>query len=68
MRIDGVSEGRPAASAGLIRGDIVKKIDTVLVTDMMSYMTALSLFEAGSESDIIIERGGEEIQKSVIWD
>ena len=68
MRIDGVSEGRPTASAGLIRGDIVKKIDTVLVTDMMSYMTALSLFEAGSESDIIIERGGEEIQKSVIWD
>ena len=68
MRIDGVSEGRPAASAGLIRGDIVKKIDTVLVTDMMSYMTALSLFEAGSESDVIIERGGEEIQKSVIWD
>jgi hypothetical protein len=46
----------------------VKKIDTVLVTDMMSYMTALSLFEAGSESDVIIERGGDEIQMSVIWD
>ncbi len=68
MRIDGVSEGRPAASAGLIRGDVVKKIDTVLVTDMMSYMTALSLFEAGSESNVIIERGGEEIQMSVLWD
>lgn len=68
MRIDGVSEGRPAASAGLIRGDVVTQIDTVLVTDMMSYMTALSLFEAGSESNIIIERGGEEIQKTVIWD
>ena len=68
MRIDGVSEGRPAASAGLIRGDVVKQIDTVLVTDMMSYMTALSLFEAGSESNIIIERVGEEIQKTVLWD
>ena len=68
MRIDGVSEGRPAALAGLIRGDVVKRIDTVLVTDMMSYMTALSLFEAGSESDVIIERGGDEIQMSVIWD
>jgi S1-C subfamily serine protease len=68
MRIDGVSEGRPAANAGMIRGDIVRQIDTVEVKDMMSYMTALSLFEAGVESNVTIERNGKLEQLIVLWD
>lgn len=68
MRIDGVSEDRPAANAGLQRGDVVLAIDTVQVVDMMSYMGALSLFEAGQTSEVKVKRGGEEIVLSVNWD
>jgi S1-C subfamily serine protease len=52
----------------MIRGDIVRQIDTVEVKDMMSYMTALSLFEAGVESNVTIERNGKLEQLIVLWD
>jgi len=68
MRIDGVSEDRPAANAGLQRGDIVVRIDTVSVVDMMSYMTALSLFEAGTISEVEVIRNGEAVSVEVTWD
>jgi hypothetical protein len=68
MRIDGVSDDRPASIAGMRRGDVVVQIDTLIVTDMMSYMTALSMFEPGVESEVTIERNGQREQKTVIWD
>lgn len=68
MRIDGVTEGRPAAMAGLKRGDVVLRMDTLLVVDMMSYMTGLSLFEEGMVTEVEIERGGDRLTVNVIWD
>ena len=68
MRIDGVSEGRPAQLAGLERGDVVLSIDTVQVTDMMTYMGALSLFEAGQTSEVVVSRKGATQAFTVTWD
>lgn len=68
MRIDGVSEGRPAQMAGLQRGDVVLAIDTVEVVDMMSYMGALSLFDEGQTSTVVVSRGSKELTFSVLWD
>ncbi|HBL80559.1 MAG TPA: peptidase M28 [Aequorivita sp.] len=59
MRIDGVSEDKPAQKAGLQKGDIVVKMGDFEVTDMMSYMKSLSKFEKGQTAKITIERGGE---------
>ncbi len=42
MRIDGVSEDKPAQKAGLQRGDVVIKLGEYDIKDMMGYMTALS--------------------------
>ena len=50
MRIDGLSEGRPAINAGLKAGDIVIKIGDYDIRDMTSYMQALSKFNKGEES------------------
>ncbi len=61
MRIDGVSGDRPASRAGLKTGDVVIKMGDVDVTDMMSYMTALSKFEKGDSTTVIIKRGSEEL-------
>ncbi len=68
MRIDGVTEGRPAANAGLKRGDVVVRMDTVEVTDMMSYMQGLSVFDAGMTTEVEVERSGERIAVEVTWD
>ncbi|RNC88114.1 MAG: M28 family peptidase [Winogradskyella sp.] len=65
MRIDGTREDTPAVNAGLKKGDIVIKLGDSLVTDMMSYMRALSVFEKGDEAEISVKRGEEIIDTKV---
>ena len=65
MRIDGTREETPAYSAGLKKGDIVIKLGDSTVTDMMSYMRALSVFDKGDEAAISIKRGEETIETKV---
>ena len=65
MRIDGVSEGKPAFRANLEKGDIVIKLGDHEVADMMSYMRALSKFSPGEETTVVVKRGSENISKSI---
>jgi C-terminal processing protease CtpA/Prc len=67
MRIDGVSDGRPASRAGLKTGDVVIKMGEVEVKDMMSYMTALSKFESGDTTTVTIKRESEELSFPVTF-
>lgn len=62
MRIDGVSEDKPAQKAGLQKGDIVVKLGDSLVTDMMSYMRALSTFDNGDTTKVTVKRGEDEVE------
>ena len=61
MRIDGVSEDKPAMKAGLLAGDIVVQLGEIEVTDMMSYMKALSEFKKGDATEVIVKRGEEKL-------
>jgi hypothetical protein len=65
MRIDGISEEKPAQKAGLQKGDIVIQLGDSTVVDMMSYMRALSVFKAGDESKVVVKRGSEEVEKVI---
>ena len=56
MRIDGISEDKPAQKAGLQKGDVVVKLGDSLVVDMMSYMRALSVFEKGDSTVVKVAR------------
>lgn len=67
MRIDGVSEDKPAQRAGLKKGDIVKKLGEQDVTDMMSYMKALSKFEEGQTVIVHVERDGQLMSVEVTF-
>ncbi|MCX7548789.1 M28 family peptidase [Xanthomarina sp. F1114] len=62
MRIDGISEDKPAQKAGLQKGDIVVKLGDSSIVDMMSYMRALSVFNAGDSTKVIVKRNGEPIE------
>lgn len=59
MRIDGVTEGKPAATAGLEKGDVVTRLGDSTIVDMMDYMRALSAFKEGQETTVVYKRGEE---------
>lgn len=65
MRIDGVSEDKPAQKAGLQKGDVVFQLGENTITDMMSYMKALSVFEAGDSTTVKVKRGEETIEAKI---
>ncbi|MCF8273623.1 MAG: M28 family peptidase [Flavobacteriaceae bacterium] len=59
MRIDGVSEDKPALKAGMQKGDIVLKMGDNDIVDMMSYMKSLGKFEKGNTTQVTIKRNEE---------
>ncbi|MBL0340271.1 MAG: M28 family peptidase [Bacteroidetes bacterium] len=65
MRIDGLSDGKPAQKAGLLAGDIVVQLGENKVTDMMSYMKALGRFVKGDKTNVIVKRGTESVTKEI---
>jgi C-terminal processing protease CtpA/Prc len=67
MKIDGVSKDRPAEKAGILKGDIVIKLGDYNVPDMMSYMRALSKFQSGESTSVLIQREGKTIKKEITF-
>lgn len=67
MRIDGVSEEKPAQKAGLQKGDVVMKLGNYDTVDMMSYMKALSQYEKGQTVTVTIERAGKPLKVEVTF-
>ncbi|MGY0391211.1 M28 family peptidase [Bizionia sp. KMM 8389] len=62
MRIDGISEDKPAQKAGLQKGDVVIKLGDSTVTNMMSYMRALSAFDTGDSTKVTVSRNGKPLE------
>ncbi len=56
MRIDGVTDDRPAAKAGLLAGDIIVKLGDDEIKDIHAYMKALSRFKKGDSTTVEVER------------
>lgn len=67
MRIDGISEDKPAQKAGLKKGDIVVKLGDSLVIDMMSYMKILALFKEGDKTKVIVDRSGKMVEAEIAF-
>ncbi|AXG68760.1 aminopeptidase YwaD [Kordia sp. SMS9] len=68
MRIDGVSENRPAQKAGLQKGDVVVQLGEFEITDMKTYMKALSQFEKGSSTTVKVNRDGTLVEAEITFD
>lgn len=67
MRIDGVTEGKPASKAGLQRGDIVIQLGDHKVFDMTSYMKALGMFNKGDTAIAKVKRGTDVLDVTVTF-
>lgn len=56
MRIDGVTENKPAARAGIKTGDIVQRLGGMEVKNVQDYMKALSNFKKGDSTKVEVLR------------
>tara|TARA_R110002049_G_scaffold2846_14_gene23202 strand:- start:2607 stop:3830 length:1224 start_codon:yes stop_codon:yes gene_type:complete len=65
MRIDGISEDKPAQKAGLQKGDVVIQLGDSLVTNMMSYMRALSVYKKGDKTKVIVLRVNNKVETEI---
>jgi C-terminal processing protease CtpA/Prc len=65
MRIDAVTEGRPADLAGLKEGDVVIQLGELKIKDMMTYMQGLAQFKKGDSTIVKVKRGSETIERDI---
>jgi S1-C subfamily serine protease len=65
MKIDGVTKGKPGEAAGLEAGDIITQLGEVQVSNMQSYMQALSKLKKGDSTTILYKREAEVLSAIV---
>jgi aminopeptidase YwaD len=65
VRLDAVSEGRPAFKAGLRAGDVIVKLGEYPVSSLEGYMQALSKFKKGDKTTVDYKRGTESGEAEV---
>ena len=62
LRVDGVDDGKPAALAGIKKGDIIVAIGDFIISDIMAYMKALAAFKSGDTTTIVVKRGDMNVE------
>ena len=65
VRVDGVTDNRPAQKAGLKTGDVITKLGDYTVTEMENYMEALSKFKKGDKTTVYYNRSTEKLSASI---
>ncbi len=61
VRVDGVSDDRPAMKAGIKQGDVIIQLGDIKINGMQTYMEALSKFTPGDKTKVKVTRDGKEI-------
>jgi putative serine protease PepD len=61
-----VTPGSPAETAGLIRGDVVTKVDGVLMADSTALIVAIRANAPGDTIELTVLRNGESITVPLI--
>jgi S1-C subfamily serine protease len=65
VRVDGVSENRPAWKAGIKTGDVILSIGDYKVHELESYMQALGKFKKGDRAKVVYSRSGQTLSSTV---
>jgi len=67
VHVDGVTDGRPAAKAGIQRGDRIVRLGDIEVITIQDYMSALSKFQKGDTAKVKVVRGSETKEMEVTF-
>lgn len=61
LKIDGVNDNKPAALAGIQKGDIIIRIGEWEIDDIYAYMDVLSKLKKGDKTELEVVRGEETL-------
>jgi Peptidase family M28/PDZ domain len=67
LKVDGVSDGKPAQKAGILTGDLIIQIGTYPIKDIQNYMDALGKFEKGQVVPVKVKRNTEIVELNVTF-
>jgi aminopeptidase YwaD len=65
VRVDGVSDDRPAQKAGLKTGDVILSIGDYKTNSLEGYMQALGKFKKGDKANVTYTRNGQTVSSTV---
>ncbi len=65
MRLDGVTDNKPAAKGGLQGGDIIIKIGDTAIESVKDYMKVLATLKKGDKVKVLLLRKGQPLEKEV---
>ncbi len=65
LRIDGVTDGKPASMAGLIRGDVIINFHGEQIYNIEDYMAVLGKFAKGDKTTLTLKRGAETLIREI---
>ena len=68
LRIDGVSKDKLADRVGILSGDVIIRLGDFEVTDIMTYMKALSKFKSGDKTNVVVNREDSEYEFEIVFD
>lgn len=60
VKVDGVTDGKPAGKAGILTGDLITQLGDYPVSDIETYMNALGKFKAGDKTTVKVKRGAAD--------
>jgi aminopeptidase YwaD len=61
IKVDGVTDDRPASKAGVKVGDIITGLGDTKINGMQSYMEALGSFSPGDKTKVMLIRDGKQM-------
>ena len=67
LKVDGVSEGKPAFKAGIQKGDLIIQLGEFPVNSVQDYMKALGNFKKGDSTVVRVMREGKEVSLNVTF-
>ncbi|TNE30904.1 MAG: M28 family peptidase [Bacteroidetes bacterium] len=62
VKVDGVTDGKPAAKAGLLPDDIITQLGEYPIADIYAYMRALGAFKPGDSTTVKVLREEKEME------
>jgi hypothetical protein len=67
LKVDGVTDGKPAHKAGILTGDLIIQMGELPIKDIQAYMDALGKFQKGETVPIKVKRNNEMITLNVTF-
>jgi hypothetical protein len=67
LKVDGVSDGKPAQKGGIQTGDIIVKMGDYEIKDIQNYMDALGKFEKGQTIPVRVKRDKDIVDLNVTF-